>query len=164
MDTKSTRNGVVLNVAQIEGAKTLATLVGAVEEAAVDAAVGLALALVGALDRELAVGQRLAGHLDAAEAAWLQHRRELDLGPVDLLHAADILLAGEAVDVAVDEAATELDTAPRLDHLVAEGTALAALADLGARSAHRQSLGIGGRGTKRFGMLKRQSHQDLRAG
>src|SRR3954447_19372158 len=136
METKSTQNGVVLNVAQIEGAQPLAAFVGAIEEAAVDAAVGVALSLIGPLDRELAVGQWLAGHLDAAEAAWLQHCRELDLRPVDLLHAADVLLARESVDVAVDEAAAELDTASRLDHLVAEGTALATLADLGARSAH----------------------------
>src|SRR5436309_431469 len=107
MDTKSTQNGVVLNVAQIERAQPLAALVGAVEEATVDAAVGLALALVGALDRELTVRQRLAGHLNAAEAAWLQHRRQLDLGPVDLLHAADVLSAGEAVDVAVEELAAK---------------------------------------------------------
>ena len=41
----------------------------AVEEAAVDALEGRALALVGALHRELALRQRVAGHLDAAEAA-----------------------------------------------------------------------------------------------
>src|SRR4051812_41971310 len=63
MEAKSTWNDVVLNVAKIEGAQALATLVGAVEEAAIDAAVGLALSLIGLLDRELAVGQWLAGHL-----------------------------------------------------------------------------------------------------
>jgi hypothetical protein len=42
------------------------------------------------------------------------------------------LAAGEAVDVAVDKFAAEFDAATRLDHLVAEGATLAALADLGA--------------------------------
>src|SRR5215475_11022329 len=91
------------DVAQVEGPQALGAFVGAVEEAAVDAAVGLARALVGALDRELAVGQRLACHLDAAEAALLEHRGELDLGREHLLHAADVLAAVEAVDVAVEE-------------------------------------------------------------
>ena len=40
-----------------------------VEEAAVDALVSRAVSLVGALDAELAVGQRIAGHLDPAEAS-----------------------------------------------------------------------------------------------
>ena len=84
------------------------------------------------------MGQRLAGHLHAAEAAGLVHRRELDLGPEDLLHAADVLGAGEAVDEAVEVVAAELDAAARLDHLVAEGAALAALADLGARCGHSE--------------------------
>src|SRR6476469_5423968 len=150
MDAKSTRNGVVLNVAQIEGAQPLVALVGAVEEAAVDAAVGLAFPLVGALDRELAVRQRLAGHLHAAEAARLQNRRQLDLCPVHLLHAADVLLAGEAIDIAVEEAAAEFYATARLDHLVAERAALAALADGRARCGHAKSLGMRDRGTKRF--------------
>ena len=66
---------------------------------------------------------------------------ELDLGAEDFLHAADVLAAVEPVDVAVEEAAAEFDAAARLDHLVAEGAALAALADLGARSGHTESLG-----------------------
>src|SRR3954454_25998 len=140
----ATGHAATSDVAQIEGAQPLAALVGAIEEAAVDAAIGLAAALVGALDRELAVRQGLAGHLDAAEAARLQHRRQVHLRPIDLLHAADVLRTGEAVDVAVEEAAAELDAATRLDHLVAEGAALAALADLGARCSHRQSLGQAG--------------------
>src|SRR5215469_1615877 len=128
------------DVAQIESPQPFAAPVGAIEEAAVDAVIGLARALVGALDRELAVGQRRAGHLHPAEAAGLEHRRELDLGAVDPLHAADVLLAGQPVEVAVEEATAELDTAARLDHLVAEGAALAALANLGARGGHWQSL------------------------
>src|SRR5215475_3620612 len=103
------------DVAQVEGPQALGAAVGAVEEAAVDAAVGLPFALVGALDRELAVGQRLTCHLDAAEAALLEHRRELDLGRKDLLHAADVLVAGEPVDVAVEVAAPEFDAPARLD-------------------------------------------------
>src|SRR3569623_298276 len=55
MDRKSTQNGVVLNVAQIERPQPLATPIGAVVEAAVDAAVGLSLALVGLLYGEWAV-------------------------------------------------------------------------------------------------------------
>src|SRR4051794_31448591 len=133
-------NQTVADVAQVEGAQALGPAVAAVEEAAVDAAVGLAAALVGLLDRELAVGQRLAGHLHAAEAALLEHRAQLHLRPIDLLHAADVLSAGEAVDEAVEVAAAEFDATARLDHLVAEGAALAALADRGARGGHRQSL------------------------
>ena len=72
-----------------------------------------------------------------------EHRVELDLGAEDLLHAAHVLAAGEAVDVAVEVAAAELDAAARLDHLVAEGAALAALAGLGARCGHGGSQGRG---------------------
>src|SRR6476646_174121 len=168
MAAKSTRNGVVsrnrdeiekcLNqtvsdIAKVEGAQAFRAPIRAVEEALIDAAVGLAAALVGALDREGAMRKRVAGHLDAAEAALLQHRAQLHLGRVDLLHAADVLLAGKAVDVAVEVAAAELDAAARLDHLVAEGAALAALANLGARRGHPRSLGMPYRGTKRFGRL-----------
>ena len=72
--------------------------------------------------------QRLPRHLDAAKAAGLEHGGKLHLGAEDLLHAADVLLAVETVDVAVEIAAAELDATARLDHLVAEGAALAALA------------------------------------
>src|SRR6185369_15884618 len=103
----------------------------------------------GPLDRELTVRQRLARHLHAAEAAGLEHRDQVDLGAEDFLHAADVLVAGQPVDVAVEVAAAELDAAPRLDHLVAEGAALAALADLGAGNAHGKSLESGDRMAKR---------------
>ncbi len=134
----TTQNDVVFydDVAQVERAQPLGAAVGAVEEAPVDAVVLAAAALVGPLDRERAVRQRLAGHLHAAEAAGLQHRVELDLGAEDLLHAADVLDAGQRVEVAVEEAAAHLDAAARLDHLVAEGAAAAALACLGPGGRH----------------------------
>src|SRR4029077_1684338 len=80
------------DVSEVEGTQALGALVSAIEEAAVDAVVALARPLVGPLDRELAVRQRLAGHLDATETARLEHRRKLDLGRVDAAHAADVLL------------------------------------------------------------------------
>ena len=98
--------------------------------------VGLAVALVGALDRELAVGQPFAGHLHPAEAARLQDRLELDLGGEDALHAADVLAAAQHVDEAVEIAAAHFHAAARLDHLVAEGAALATLSGLLARRWH----------------------------
>src|ERR1700761_9289204 len=137
-------------VAKVEGAQALGTVGVAVEEAVVHAAVGLALAVVGLLDLEGAMRQRRAGHLDAAEAALLEHGREVHLGAEHFLHAADVLAAVEAVDVAVEEAAAELDAASRLDHLVAEGATLAALAYRGAGYGHSVSLGRSDRGTKRF--------------
>src|ERR1700753_4242232 len=63
-------------VAKVEGAQALGTVVVAVEEAVVDAAVGLALAVIGLLDLEGAVRQWRAGHLDPAEAALLPPRRQ----------------------------------------------------------------------------------------
>ena len=99
MTADTTRNGVVVQVAagqksrrskarRPSGPSSVQS-----KKRRIDAAVGGAVALVGALDRELAVGQRLAGHLDAAEAARLEHGVELDLGAEDLLHAADVLVA-----------------------------------------------------------------------
>src|ERR1700704_5325758 len=67
-------------VAKVEGAQALGTVVVAVEEAVVDAAVRLALAVIGLLDLEGAMRQRRAGHLDPAEAALLLYRREVHLG------------------------------------------------------------------------------------
>src|ERR1700748_522287 len=107
-------------VAKVEGAQALGTVVVAGEEARVAAAVVLALAFIGLLDLEGAVRERRAGHLDAAEAALLLHRGEVHLGAEHFLHAADVLAGGESIDVAVDEAAADLDTSARLDHLVAE--------------------------------------------
>src|SRR3954451_16404574 len=117
-------------VAQVEGAQALGAVVGTVEEAAVHAVVGGAGALVCALDRELALGQRLTGHLHAAEAAGLQDGVEFYPGSIDALHAADVLDPGEDVVVAVEVMAADLHAASRLDHLVAEGAALATLACL----------------------------------
>src|SRR5260221_9974270 len=136
MTAELTWNRVPSDIAKVEGAQALGALVGAVEEAPVDAVVGLAGALVGPLDRELAVRQRLAGHLHAAEAARLEHGGEAHLGAEDLLHAADVLLAVEAVDVAVEVAAAEVDAAARLDHLFAERAALATPPDPCARNRH----------------------------
>src|SRR5262249_32481426 len=93
------------DVTQVEGFDRLRAAVGAVEETAVDAVVGLARALVCALDRERAMGQRLACHLDTAETAGLQNGVQLHLRAEDLLHAADVLGTGEHVDVAVEVAA-----------------------------------------------------------
>src|SRR5260221_1302738 len=120
MTAELTWNRVPSDIAKVEGAQALGALVGAVEEAPVDAVVGLAGALVGPLDRELAVRQRLAGHLHAAEAARLEHGGEAHLGAEDLLHAADVLLAVEAVAGAVEGAAAQLAGAPRARHLVPE--------------------------------------------
>src|SRR6201996_4582527 len=143
-------------VAKVEGAQALGTVVVAVEEAVVDAAVGLALAVVGLLDLEGAVRQWRAGHLDPAEAALLLHRGEVDLGAEHFLHAADVLAAVEPVDVAVDEAAADLDASAGLDHLVAEGATLAALPYLGASYGHWVSLGRSDRRTKRQMRLSRK--------
>ena len=106
-------------------------------------------ALVGGLDPELALGQRLAGHLDPAEAAGglgeLEHV-DVDLGAEDLAQAAHVARPGELVLVAVEEAAAELDAAARLDQLVAEGAAAPALARLGRGSldgCHGESLRSG---------------------
>ena len=82
------------------------------------------------------MGQRVAGHLDPAEAAGLQNGLEIDLGGEDVLHAADVLAAGQHVDEAVEVAAAHFDATARLDHLVAEGAALATLARLLASSWH----------------------------
>src|SRR5215203_3704344 len=109
MAAKSTQNDVASKIAQIEGAQALAAGVGAVEEAPVDAAVGLSSPFVGLLDRKRAVRQRRPRHLHAAEPAGLEHRRQLHLRRVDLLHAADVLVAGEAVDVAVEKGSAEFD-------------------------------------------------------
>src|SRR4051795_4726703 len=65
-------------VAKVEGAQSLLALVRAVEEAAVDTAVGGAMPLVGALHSQNALGQRPAGHLHPAKAARLDHRLEFD--------------------------------------------------------------------------------------
>src|SRR5581483_6341721 len=122
-------------VAQVEGADPLGARVRAVEEARVDARVRRSRPLVGGLDPELALRQRFAGHLDAAEAAGalggLEHR-DVDLGAEDLAHAAHVGGAAEPVPVAVEVSAAELDAAARLDELVAVGPALAAFAGPGA--------------------------------
>src|SRR6201996_3522918 len=146
-------------VAKVEGAQALGTVVVAVEEAVVHAAVGLALAVVGLLDLEGAMRQRRAGHLDAAEAALLLHRGEVHLGAKHFLHAADVLAAVEAVDVAVDEAAADLDTSARLDHFVAERATLAALPYLGASYGHWVSLGRSDRGTKRNPAIRQRARR-----
>ena len=117
--------------AEVEGADASGPCVGAVEEARVDAVECPAVALVGGLDAKLALRQRLAGHLDAAEAAGrlgeLEHV-EVDLGAEDLRDAAHVAAAGELVLVAVEEPAADLEAAARLDQLVAEGAAAPALA------------------------------------
>ena len=100
------------NVAQIEGAQALGAFVGAVEEAAVDAVVG----------RRLSPRRRARPRTGSAAAAspviltppkppGCEHRDEVDLGAEDFLHAADVLVAVEAVDVAVEVAAAEFDAA-----------------------------------------------------
>src|SRR5665811_1308982 len=149
MATNPTRNDVDLDpgrllgeVAQVEGAQALRPAIGAVEEASIDALVLFAGIRVGALDRERAVRQRRAGHLHAAEAARPQHRVELDLGAEDLLHAADVLGPAQRVDEAVEVVAAELDAGTRLDHLVAERTALTALTGLLARSGHTRKSSV----------------------
>src|SRR5688500_12524140 len=84
---------------------------GAVEEPPVDALERRPVALVGLLDRELALGERVAGHLDPAEAARAlgeQEHVEVDLGAEDLVEAAEEALTGGGVFVGVEEAAAHL--------------------------------------------------------
>src|SRR5215213_3541373 len=104
-----------------------------VEEAAVDALIGRAVALVGALDRELTVRQRIAGHLDAAEALagalGEQEEVEVDLRAEHLVHAAHVAGTRAGVLVRVEVLAAHLQAAGRVHQPVAEATALAALAD-----------------------------------
>jgi hypothetical protein len=122
-------------VAQVEGSNALGRGVRAVEEGAVHAGVRRADALVARLDPELALRQRVTGHLDAAEPARrlreLEHV-DVDLGPEDLAHAAHVATARQLVLVAVEEAAADLDAAPGLDQLVAESSAPATLGGFGA--------------------------------
>src|SRR5205085_1967640 len=66
------------------------------------------------------------------------------------------------VDVAVEEAAAELDAAARLDHLVAERATLAALADLGAGYGHWVSLVTCQVGFARFWRRNRRGRQGRR--
>ena len=103
-----------------------------IEEAPVDALVAGPLALVGPLDAELAMRQRIAGHLDPAEALTgalgEQEEVEVDLGAEDLVHAPHEAAAGARVLVGVEELASHLEAARGVDQLVAEGAALAAFA------------------------------------
>jgi hypothetical protein len=88
------------------------------------------------------------GHLDPAIARTALGRLErldVDLAAEYLLEAAEIPVARELVGVAVEVRAPHLDATARLDQLVAEGSALPALA--GARTlsstlnqGHIQSL------------------------
>src|SRR5512144_635094 len=132
-------------VAQVERPDRLWVIVGSVEEAAVDALVRRAGALVGPLHAELAMGQRLAGHLDAAEPLARplgeQEAVEVDLRAEDLVHAAHEAAAGARVLVGVEELAAHLQAARGVDQLVAEGPALSALA-----GAAPLLLGLSGHG------------------
>ena len=101
-----------------------------VEERRVQAGVRGAVTLEGRLDPELALRQRIAGHLDAAEAAVALGRLEagdVDLAAEDLLHAAHEPAPGRAVDVAPEVRATHPQAVARLDQLVAESPATPAL-------------------------------------
>src|SRR5581483_255680 len=119
-------------VAEVERPDRLRVILRRVEEAAVDALVRGPVALVGPLDAELAVRERLAGHLDAAEALAAplgeQEEVEVDLGAEDLLHAAHVAGTGPHVLVRVEVPAAHLQAPRRVDQLVAEAAALAALA------------------------------------
>ena len=75
-------------------------------------------------------GQRIAGHLDAAEPAVALRRLEpgdVDLAPEYLLHAAHETAPRRPVDVAPEIRASHLQTVARFDQLVAEGPATPAL-------------------------------------
>src|SRR5262249_23951829 len=132
-------------VAQVERPNRLGLVVWSVEEAAVDAFVGGPIALVGLLDAELAVRERVASHLDPAEsltgALGEQEHVEVDLGGEDLVHAAEVPATGPGVLVAVEVLAPQLQAPGRVDELVAERAALAALAPVGlwlGRSGRRR--------------------------
>src|SRR4029077_12688477 len=107
-------------------------LVRCIEEAPVDALVGRPVSLVGTLDAELAVRQRIAGHLDPTEALTgplgQQEHVEVDLSAEHLVHAAHVATAGASVLVGVEELAPHLQAARGVDELVEERAALAAFA------------------------------------
>ena len=109
--------------------------------------------LVGGLDAELALGQRRAGHLDAAKAGAGAQLGELegvdvDLALEDLLHAAHVAVAAELVVVAVEVLAALGEAAARLDQLVAESAALTTLAF--GHGGHDKSLRTRQGGQSRF--------------
>ena len=122
-------------VAQVEGLQALGAPVGAVEEALVHALELLAAPIKRRLDPELALRQRLARDLQPSEAAGvfrdLEHL-DVYLGAEDLSQTAHEGAARELVLVRIEVVAAHLETAPRLDHLVAEGPALPAFS--GSRS------------------------------
>ncbi len=86
---------------------------------------GLAVAVVGALDRAAALGQRRARHLHAAEPVAGALRRleglHVDLRAEHLVHAAHEALAGVLVVVEIEVGATRLDASRGMHHAVAEG-------------------------------------------
>ena len=101
-----------------------------VEERGVEAGVRRAVALEGGLDAELALRERIAGHLDSAEPAVALGRLEagdVDLTPEHLLHAAHETAPRRTVDVAPEVRAAHPQTVARLDQLVAERPATPAL-------------------------------------
>src|SRR4051794_18219921 len=80
--------GSAQRVAQVKRPDRVRMLVRRIVEATVHALIGGSVPLVGALDTELAVRQRIAGHLDPAEAfpgpLGQQEHVEVDLGAEDL--------------------------------------------------------------------------------
>lgn len=90
-------------------------------------------------------------HLDpavAGPALGILERVDVDLAAEDLLQAAEVAPARQLVHVAVQVRTSHLDASPRLDQLVAERSALPALAGLRTLSStllkgHAESLSAG---------------------
>src|SRR3954447_1467046 len=118
----------------------------ALEEAGVDAVERVAVAVVRALHGRPAAADRIAGHLDSAEAVaralGLVEHIDVDLDAEDLVHAAHVAAPSLLVVVEIEVRAAGGDAAGRVHHAVAEGAALPAFA-AGYRArlrCHRASL------------------------
>src|SRR5581483_8796983 len=116
-------------VAQVERAVGVRVRVG--EEGRVDAVECVAVAVVGALDGELAARDRAAGHLHAPEsvagALGLLEHGHVDLAAEHLVHAAHVATPAALVVEQVEVGAARLDAAGGVHEPVAEGAALPAL-------------------------------------
>src|SRR5262245_15331111 len=123
-------------VAQVERAQAVEGAVREVREPSVDAVELLTGGpLVGLLDAELALLQRLARELEdavPAAALGLLEQGDIDLGREHLVRAAHVAGAAERVVVRVEGGALLPHAGGGLDHTVAVRQALAALRDLGA--------------------------------
>jgi deoxyribonuclease-4 len=108
---------------------------GVVEEARVDARERVAVAVIRAFHRGLALGDGLTRHLHAAEAVaralGLVEDSHVDLDPEHLVHAAHEASAGLVVVVQVEVLAARRQASGRVHHAVAERAALTAFAGLG---------------------------------